>query len=592
MPESLPHCGTVIEKALNLYLANHRVEAYELLDSRNVAHGLNGNFTDGPDVTSILRSTNAMINLVEGLLSGSADTISKCVDDFWTAEKLANESPDKEWIGNRISRGACYMFGGLLQVFVGSYVKAGINLTVAYKLIRDFENDVLAYSGEDKVIRSLGLLVLALLNFFSIVLPPSITTVGDYLGLEVSKDKFHKYISACNEEGGTFSFISKLTLVYYTINSKNFMFEHASPEELRMCRTLIDECLEKAPLSVVVRVMNANVCLAEGKPFESIKTLTENHIVEVIARPEWATMALATEYKLGVSHLCSLDFESAQKAFGKAADSVEKTGRWHYVPFMKTLEGMSYLASVSMLPKVSDVATIRKQALAIFAPTYVDREKGSTVVMPGDLWGSRVGYEHACMLTEIPDTDLEEFISTRCPVIDILYAMMTCLYQFDKILDSKLNTLFGQTEKFDKNYLKFNTVLGEYFRKIGKLNKAVAAFDDAAAALDDNLEEGGTDKDNILGFTLVFQGAALWADDDIETAKEVLADLDDSIGERQSERKGSLVGGLVKSLTFTGSSGTTSGKPIAGNLVNPAGGEFDLILSFRRNGLRRKLDNK
>ena len=577
----------IIQTALKVYLENKRLEAYDLLDDQKYHARNTGKHQSEHDAASLLRSCNAMLNLFEGLLSGASDTLSKCIDDFWAAEKLANESADKEWIGNRISRGLSYMFGGLLQVFIGSYVKAGVNLTIAYKLIRDFEADVLLYDGSDRaLIRSMGLLVLGLLNFFSVVLPPSITTVSDYLGLGFSRDKFYEYIGKCNSENGVFSFVSRLILVYYHVNSKNFMLDATSKEELEQCRSMMDACLKEAPNSVIIRVMNASVCLAEGKPDSAVKTLTDSCITQIVSLPEWSTMALATQYKLGVAFLCNLDFVNAASAFEVAARCVEKTNRWHYIPFMKCLQGQSYLASLS---SGENLAEVRSKALSIFAPTYLSRDISTVIVMPGDLWAARMGYDYAKFLHDCTETELESFIKTKSAAIDLMYTMMTCLYQFDKIEVSKLKEyMVANQSAMDKSKMKTLVVLGEYNRRIGKYNRAVNFFDDAIALADAANSEGKKDKDSILGFGLVFQGAALCQDGEIETAKEVLADLDKAIVDIKQEKKPSIVDGIVKSFLSPQSS---ADQIIPGNLVNENGGEFDLLLSFRRNALKRKIEN-
>jgi tetratricopeptide (TPR) repeat protein len=584
MPDKSTDHARIIRTAISVYLENKRLEAYDLLDDQKY-HA--GKHKSEHDAASLLRSCNAMLNLFEGLLSGASDTLSKCIDDFWAAEKLANESVDKEWIGNRVSRGLSYMFGGLLQVFIGSYVKAGVNLTIAFKLIHDFEEDVLSYEGPDQeLIRSIGLLVLGLLNFFSIVLPPSITTVSDYLGLGFSREKFHEYIGKCNSENGVFAFVSRLILVYYQVNSKNFMLDSNSKAELEQCRSMMNTCLSEAPNSVIIRVMNASVCLAEGNPDAAVNTLTDQCISQVVGLPEWSTMALATEYKLGVAYLCKMDFGKAASAFGMAAESVEKTNRWHYIPFMKCLQGLSYLASVSL---EQEHESIRSTALGIFAQTYMNRDINTAVVMPGDLWGARMGYEYAKLLHGSTGSELESFIKSNSTAVDLMFAMMTCLYQFDKIEISRLTEFMNANlSTMDKTKMKTLVVIGEYYRRIGKYSKAVGFFDDAIALADEEIEKGEKDKDSILGFGLVFQGAALCQDGEVNTAKEVLADLDKAIVDIKQDKKPSIVDGIVKSFM---SPETGENSIIPGNLVHENGGEFDLLLSFRRNALKRKIEN-
>ena len=567
--------ASIIRKAMRLYLDNHRDEAHKMLET--AAKDREAARAHGPDASSLFRSIWALVDLIEGLLSGSADTIANCIDGFWAAEKLANESTDKEWIGNRISRGLSYMFGGLVQVFIGSYVKAGVNLTVAAKLIRDLEKDVLDYSDpRDKdLIRSLGLLVLAMLNFFSVILPPSIVAIGEFLGVGLSEAKFNEYVSLCNKEGGTFAYISKLIQVYSLINSKNFMFNKITEVELTRCRTLMNECLRDAPNSVVIHVMNASVCLGEGKPKEAVATLTKKEVTATIEKPEWATMALAVLFKLGVAHLCDFKFDSAEAAFRKAADAIDKSGRWHYIPFMRSLEGLSYLAHVSSIAERPGVSAIREKAERIFRPTLESHSLMNTIVLPGDYWGARVGFEYMTLLASSSDEELLGALDAKAPVVDALYALLGCLYQFDKIDSEKLGQ-FVESVKGCKKTAKLSAVTGEYYRKVGKWSQAVSAFDDALACADEFVNEGEPDRDSVIAFSLIFQGASLCFAGELETAKEVFADLDEELD--RPEPVGALFGwGKVK------------GPIQAGNLVKPSGKELDLIISFRRNGLKRKI---
>ena len=562
---------------MNCYLQNHRIEAFDLILKVDTS-SKEGLKNESRDTSSILRSVRAIIELIEGLLSGSAETISKSLDEFWAAEKLANDSKDREWLGNRISRGLSYMFGGLVQLFIGSYVKASFNLTFGYKLIRSFEKDVVNYSEESDcdLIRSLGLLVLALVNFFAIILPPSVVAVGEMLGVGPSQSKFTEYLRMCSEENGSFSYMAKLIEVYSVINSKNFTFSKISQNDLSRCRTLMDECLAVAPNSVVIRVMNASVCLGEGRSKEAIDTLSSPEISEVINRPEWSTMRLAVAYKLGVAYICRFEFEKASKAFSSAARSIQSSGGWHYIPFMRALEGVSFLAAVSQSPELyPHVSSIRNKVLDIFMPCYQDRDLTNTIVLPGDYWGSRMGHEMSVRLNSDLEND-EKFslwLKEKNPISDIMFVTITCLYQFDKVSLDMLKQ-FIESVKNVTGSGKLEVVRGEYYRRIERYNKSVAAFDEALSIAD------GTDidKDSVIGFSLVFQGAALCKAGEKETSIEVLKDLDEEMAKNKSV------------LSWKTSAPKTISGIKPGNLVKPLGGEFDLILSLRRNGLKRLID--
>jgi hypothetical protein len=567
-----------VRTCIRLYLSNKRTEGFAALEPRFAPVEDYLPIGEIPDGKSVLKSVKAMITLIEGLLSGSAESIRSCLSEFWEAEQLANESKHKEWIGNRISRGLSYMFGGLVQLFIGSYVKAGVNLTIGYNLVRAFEKDVLAYSDESDsdLIRSLGLLTLGLLNFFAMIVPPSILAVSNILGIGPSRAKFEEYIRLCSDEKGIFSYMAKLIEVYSLINSKNFMFSKITQEEIVKCRRLMDECMQDAPNSLVIRVMNASVCLGEGRRAEAIETLTAPQVTSIVDSAEWATMTLGISYKLGVAHICCFNFRGASQAFSKAADSIQASDRWHYIPFMRALEGMTYLATVADSSESFVVDDIKRVALDIFAPTYIDRDLRDTVVLPGDHWGARMGYDYTSFLSESSDEVIEEWIKSKEPITDLLFATITCLYQFDKVDMDKVKMFLRSVRNQDGKSPKLKVVMGEYFRRTDRLNDSVAAFDDALSLIDAQVAEGGVDRDSIVGFSLVFQGAALCAAGEARTAQEVLADLEEDISQSKSLSNWSLA------------PRTSSVKP--GNLVNVNGGEFELILSFRRNGLRRLIE--
>lgn len=570
MTEEPQSARDVIRECMRMYLENQRVIAFSMLDSASRAEESIEADTSHHDTRSIVTAIHATIQLIEGLLSGSSDTISRCLEGFWAAEKLSAESQDKEWIGNRISRGLSYMFGGLVQLFIGRYVKAGMNLTISYKLIRSFESDVLKYTNQNDsdLIRSLGLLTLALLNFFAMIIPPSMLVVGEYLGVGPSKTKFLEYIELCGTENGIFAYIARLIQVYSVINSKNFMFGKISENELRNCRKLMDQCLFEAPRSLVMRVMNASLCLGEGRRPEAIATLSDSEVRTVITRPEWATMRLAVSYKLGVAYLCDFDFRRASESFREAADAIQKSGRWHYIPFMRALEGMSFMAS---LEENADLKAAQESALQIFAPTFINRDIGNSVVLPGDYWGARMGYEYTLLLTDDnADSRFREYVDSKGPVIDVLFALITCLYQFDKTDESQLQQI---VERATGESPKLKVVLGEYYRRVGKWNRSVAAFDDALMLMDSQVNKGVVDKDSITQFALIFQGAALCEAQEFGTAKEVLADLDEEIG---NPRPFSLW--------------RSAPRIPQGNLVKEDGGELDLIVRLRRNALKRLID--
>ena len=536
-----------IRKFMDLYLRNDRDGAFRLIYPES----------SDPKTNYMETAVHAMIELTEGMLSGSTESITRSLDLFWSAEKGANESLDRDQLGCRITRGLSYLFGAIVQLFTGSYVKVGVNLAVGYKLIRGFEAEVLSYKSDidQDLIRSLGLLILALLNFFSVVLPSSVLSVGDLLGIGPSKNKFEEYINMCGNEGGQFAFMAKLIRVYSVINSKNFMFEKISPNDLKLCRTLMDECLVSAPDSIVLRVMDASVMLGEGRRKDAIASLSSLDLYH----GDWSTMRLAVSYKLGVAYICDFDFARASEAFAKAADSIAASGNWHYIPFMRTLEAITYLGSVDS-SATTDLDMIKSRALEILAPTLIERDLRDTVVLPGDYWGGRKGQEYTALLQQ--EGWLKSHIESRGAVVDVLFALVTCLYQFDKSdLDSLKKELFNPSVVPSA---KYHIVLGEYYRRIGKYNSAVAAFDDGLLVID----QLPADRDSMAGFALVFQGAALCYATETETAREVLEDLDTELVKRK------------KFLNWSSPSG----------LVKPEGSEFELILSFRRNGLKQLID--
>lgn len=588
MPHKQDSLSETIRSAIRLYFTNDRISCSTLLDSERYSKENYNKFgRDNPNAASVLKSVHALLTVVEGLLSGSSDTLARCIEEFWEAEKLANDCDDKEWMGNRISRGTCYLFGGLLQVFIRSYMKAGVNLTIGYKLIHDFEQDLLNYKGPDsEMIRSFGLLVLAILNFFSLILPPSVATLGDMLGLKISRTKFSEYIHLCMSENGDFANIARLVYVYYLINSKSFMFNKIDPSEIARCREIIDDAMRQYPNSIVIRVMNASVCLGESNPSGAVSTLSDSSLMRVIEnRPEWSTMGLAVFFKLGVSNLCMLNFNDAKTAFNNAANTIDKTGKWNYIPFMRTLEGMSFLAEGKNRMNIPELKT---EGMKIFAPTFIDHDlSGNPIILPGDLWGSRMGYEYACFLTSASDSEIDKYISSIEPIVDILYGMVTCLYCFDKLDTSRLVDNMVEAIREEKTK-RAKLVLGEYYRKIGQYDESISCFDDAIEMADEDVRVGNGDKDSILPFSLVFQGAALCMSGQADTAREVFSDLDDVIA-RGVPRKIHQTRSSFFGLPVPGATGGAEVlKP--GNLVNVNGGEFELMLNFRRNALKQKID--
>jgi hypothetical protein len=324
--------------------------------------------------------------------------------------------------------------------------------------------------------------------------------------------------------------------------------------------------------------MNASVYLGESLPNKAVASLTHSDVTDVISRPEWTTMALAVYFKLGVSNLCFLNFSAAHDAFNKAGNTIEATNKWNYIPFMRTLEGMSFLASVQNVT-LNNIANIRSIASKIFAPTFIDHDMSDNpILLPGDYWGSRMGYEYGCLLMKSSDDELVDFFHRRTPFIDILYGMVTCLYCFDKVDPTAFREADIQAIKMHASKRSL-LVLGEYYRKIGRYNDSVSFFDDAIELCDSN----ECDCDSILPFSLVFQGASLCSAGDPETAREVLADLDSVLK--------SYSGGKI-SKTLFGQKIAINHYPIKpGNLVNVDGGELDIMLNFRRNALKQKIDS-
>ncbi|EER12553.1 conserved hypothetical protein [Perkinsus marinus ATCC 50983] len=278
----------------------------------------------------------ALASLLDGLASFANDQLDDCLSRVWLTEKLAGESPD-QWIGQRFLRGMCYMFGGIVQILQQSFVKAGVNLTRSWTLIKSMEKEVLNYVGyEADVVKSLGSFVIGTLNLVVTMLPGSIVAVAELVGFDgTNRAASIGLLEECYKGGGLLAPYAALVISAYHLQMRSFMGESPSNEELDEVRGILDEGLGNYHNSCVYLIEMAEYHAVRRNPEAALRTM------DVAGRScDRPALALVVNMKKAVYHMLCMEWEEAIGCIRKASLCHEEVGRRTYVPFFGALEAI------------------------------------------------------------------------------------------------------------------------------------------------------------------------------------------------------------------------------------------------------------
>ena len=484
----------------------------------------------------------AAVNLSEGFASGALDRLGDSLSTLWEAEDLAYNS-ERQWVGNSLIRGVCLLFGGIIQVIQQSWVKAGINITKAWTIIRPSLVEALEYRGSEReLVRNLALFLTGTLNLLVSVLPSKVISLVELVGFDGSRTKSLSSLESCRTEDGPFSPFAALVILNFLVVVRPYLLESVKTGDKAEAQMIINWAKDRYPGSFFFHMAEASLFMVCREPALAVQALAG--LGEAAA--EVPTLQMLLFYRRGLANLASGNHSAALKDFNSAREAQLHAGRQSYVPFLCML--------AICCKKTIDPAAEVSAELAIIDKMRLDIDK-SDIWLPSDKWSFRRSGEYKS-ITNPPYT------------LDLYYAGVLCFSStMDKtpanvrteIVTPLLNNL--PSDALLGDVAKRQLIRAEILRLSGKRGEALDALDSILDRSD--VEFKGFERDSLRQLALVWQALLFAQAGEPEAALEALKDLDDW----QLKNSG-----------------------VFGHLSGGMESDFDVALKFKRQGVQRMID--
>jgi len=487
----------------------------------------------------------ACVTLAEGLIAGAVDRLTGSLDILWQAEELANNS-ERQWVGNSLLRGVCLMFGGLIQVIQQSWMKASINLTKAWVIIKGSLVDSLDFRGpERELVRSLALFLVGALNLLVSVLPSSLVSLVQLAGFTGDRSKAISSLEISRLEEGPFSAFSAILTLNFLVYVKPFLLEAVKTGDLHDAQAIVDWAELKFPGSYFFKLGHASLCMTAKQPVTAVKVLAG--LAE--SAGDVPTLQMLLFYRRGLANIGAGRHLAAASDFHEGCLSQVKAARQSYVPFMCMLE-------LCCLKTVDSEAEISSQ-IGLIEEMRKDIKKEDTW-LPSDKWAFRRSGEYRNLASPpyVIDLYFAGILNFSCTLDKTSAAVR------DDVITPLLNTLPATAPVGD--FGKRQLIRAEMMRLSGKRGEALDALDSILDRSD--VEYVGFERDALRQMALVWQALLFAQAGEPEAAQEALKDLDD-----WQLRNAGILG----HLSFSG--GQES--------------DFDVGLKFKRQGIQRMIES-
>mmetsp|Transcript_8809 Transcript_8809/g.16447 ORF Transcript_8809/g.16447 Transcript_8809/m.16447 type:complete len:722 (+) Transcript_8809:287-2452(+) len=313
--------------------------------AETVFHNGMNNVREGDDKVEGLRDLRgafalqyALVSVIKGVASLANDQLDECLQRLWHAEELS--SKDSEWLGKSVVRGICTLMGGVIQVLQHSFVKGVYNVLKSWMWIKVLQGEAVDYEGKEReVVRSCALFTLGIFNLLLSLLPASMLKAATFLsGFEGDRGVGLRQLLDCWKEDGMFSPWAALLYVAYQVDTKTFIDEKMSDQDIKDCEGIFSWAHERYPNSVFFSGTQADfeACRKNVALANEIMNRAAPYAHELKAL-EWAL-----NYKRGVYELTDLQFANAARYFETSLEVYIRVGRRSMVPFMAMYAALCY----------------------------------------------------------------------------------------------------------------------------------------------------------------------------------------------------------------------------------------------------------
>lgn len=241
--------------------------------------------------------------------------------------------------------------------------------------LRSLKSEALDYDGIGKeIVRSAALLALGGFALIISLLPDSLMTAASWTtGFEVKRSAGLEMLATCQKEGGIYAPIAALGWVSFSIDTKAFLGEQQTDEELAECERLFQWAAPQFPNSLFFSILEADL-YAKKRDLAKAISLVERSI-ELKCLDELRALKAMLLYKKAIYRLAALDFKEAALSFEASQQIYKAAGRRSLGPSMAMGAAKCYLIAEGGGDEAEQAAKRMIQEVA----TYKEMDKSNWV---------------------------------------------------------------------------------------------------------------------------------------------------------------------------------------------------------------------
>ena len=241
---------------------------------------------------------------------------------------------DVPWVGRKVVRGVCQLMAGIVECLRKQPAKGVYHMAASWMHLRALRSEALDYEGLGReVVRSSALLGLGAFALILSLLPDGLVRgAGWVTGFEVDRAAGLEMLLTCQGEGGIYAPIAALGWLSFTIDTKAFLGEEQSADELEKCQALLQWARQGFPDSLFFGTLEADLHASRRKLPAALGVLDQ--AMGLPCLEELRALTAMLTYKKAVYHLAALEWLEAGRAFRRAQTIYKTAGRRSLGPSM------------------------------------------------------------------------------------------------------------------------------------------------------------------------------------------------------------------------------------------------------------------
>ncbi len=283
------------------------------------------------DIRGSFALVYALVSLMKGIATFSDDTLKECAVRLREADSLAAQ--DVNWAGKKVVRGVCTLEMGVIEFLERSIYKGLYHVVKSWGWIRTLKTEALVYEGKERlVVRSAAQFTLGAFYLLIGLLPPAGAKWASWLsGFPGDRHEGLKMIRGAWQEGGLMAPWAALTLISYHVDTKTFLSEPLTKQEVQETKELVDWAAKKYPGSLFFTGLAADFVAVTERNVSKARAMQEAEATKMEGLP---ALKWALNYKRGIYALTDLNWKQAGVYFQDSTEVYIAAGRRSMVPFM------------------------------------------------------------------------------------------------------------------------------------------------------------------------------------------------------------------------------------------------------------------